>query len=172
MYQKIRPQPQLRKGENRQSDREDGRIPAHPTHVPGGVGRAGSACGSQSARPRAGTGFPPPALRGGHVVLGHQGHGSPGPGPPPFSGRYAELCLPSQAPGLSTCSRPVWNTPKILIPPRPLPYRSKTRTKKEAVTVALEEYLRLRRSEELASLLGTFDQFMDRKELNALRGNS
>lgn len=49
---------------------------------------------------------------------------------------------------------------------------SKTRTKKEAVTVALEEYVRLRRSEELASLLGTFDQFMDRKELDALRGNS
>lgn len=49
---------------------------------------------------------------------------------------------------------------------------SKTRTKKEAVTVALEEYVRLRRSEELASLLGTFDEFMDREELDALRGNS
>ena len=49
---------------------------------------------------------------------------------------------------------------------------SKARTKKEAVTVALEEYVRLRRSEELASLLGTFDDFMDRKELDALRGNS
>jgi Arc/MetJ family transcription regulator len=49
---------------------------------------------------------------------------------------------------------------------------SNTRTKKEAVTVALQEYVRLRRSEELASLLGTFDDFMDRKELDALRGNS
>jgi Arc/MetJ family transcription regulator len=49
---------------------------------------------------------------------------------------------------------------------------SKTRTKKEAITVALEEYLRLRRSEELASLLGTFDEFMDREELDSLRGNS
>jgi Arc/MetJ family transcription regulator len=49
---------------------------------------------------------------------------------------------------------------------------SNTRTKREAVTVALEEYVRLRRSEELASLLGTFDDFMDRKELDALRGNS
>lgn len=49
---------------------------------------------------------------------------------------------------------------------------SKTRTKKEAITVALEEYLRLRRSEELASLLGTFDDFMDWEELHALRGNS
>jgi Arc/MetJ family transcription regulator len=49
---------------------------------------------------------------------------------------------------------------------------SNTRTKKEAVTVALQEYVRLRRSEELSSLLGTFDDFMDRKELDALRGNS
>ncbi len=49
---------------------------------------------------------------------------------------------------------------------------SKTHTKKEAVTVALEEYLRVRRSEELTSLLGTFDAFMDRKELDTLRGNS
>lgn len=49
---------------------------------------------------------------------------------------------------------------------------SKARTKKEAITVALEEYVRLRRSEELASLLGTFEEFMDQEELDALRGNS
>ena len=49
---------------------------------------------------------------------------------------------------------------------------SNARTKKEALTVALEEYVRLRRSEELASLLGTFEEFMDQEELDALRGNS
>jgi Arc/MetJ family transcription regulator len=49
---------------------------------------------------------------------------------------------------------------------------SKTHTKKEAVTVALEEYLRLRRSQELTALLGTFDAFMDRQELDTLRGES
>jgi Arc/MetJ family transcription regulator len=49
---------------------------------------------------------------------------------------------------------------------------SNTRTKKEAVTVALEEYIRLRRSEELTALLGTFDAFMDRQELATLRGDS
>ena len=49
---------------------------------------------------------------------------------------------------------------------------SNTHTKKEAVTVALQEYLRLRRSEELTSLLGTFDAFIDRQELETLRGNS
>ncbi|MEX2444745.1 MAG: type II toxin-antitoxin system VapB family antitoxin [Alkalispirochaeta sp.] len=49
---------------------------------------------------------------------------------------------------------------------------SKTRTKKEAITVALEEYLRLQRSKELTALLGTFDAFIDRQELDALRGDS
>lgn len=49
---------------------------------------------------------------------------------------------------------------------------SKTHTKKEAVTVALQEYLRLRRSEELTALLGTFDAFIDRQELDTLRENS
>jgi Arc/MetJ family transcription regulator len=49
---------------------------------------------------------------------------------------------------------------------------SNTHTKKEAVTVALQEYIRLRRSEELTALLGTFEEFMDRQELETLRGDS
>ncbi len=46
---------------------------------------------------------------------------------------------------------------------------SKTRTKKEAITVALREYLRMRRSAELTELLGTFEEFMNRQELDAQR---
>ena len=49
---------------------------------------------------------------------------------------------------------------------------SKKRTKREAVTVALEEYIRVRRSQELVTLLGTFGEFMDQEELETLRGDS
>lgn len=46
---------------------------------------------------------------------------------------------------------------------------SNTRTKKDAITVALREYLRVRRSADLTELLGTFEEFMDRPELDAQR---
>jgi Arc/MetJ family transcription regulator len=49
---------------------------------------------------------------------------------------------------------------------------SNKRTKKEAITVALEEYVRVRRSEELTALLGTFEEFMDQKDFESLRGDS
>ena len=49
---------------------------------------------------------------------------------------------------------------------------SKKRTRKEAVTVALEEFLRIRRSEELKDLLGTFEDFMDQDDLEKLRGDT
>jgi len=37
--------------------------------------------------------------------------------------------------------------------------------------VALEEYMRIHRSQELTTILGTFDAFMDKGELEALRRN-
>lgn len=46
------------------------------------------------------------------------------------------------------------------------------RTNKEAITQALEEYLRVRRSAELVELLGTFEHFMDRGELDRSRETS
>ena len=46
---------------------------------------------------------------------------------------------------------------------------SKSRTNKEAVTTALEEYLRIRRSAALTEILGTFSDFMDRNELERSR---
>lgn len=49
---------------------------------------------------------------------------------------------------------------------------SRTRTKKEAITVALEEYMRIYRSQELTTILGTFNAFMDKGELEALRDDS
>ena len=49
---------------------------------------------------------------------------------------------------------------------------SHSRTKREAVTVALQEYVRVHRSKELTKLLGTFESFMDRRELETLRGDS
>ena len=48
---------------------------------------------------------------------------------------------------------------------------SMSRTNKEAVTTALEEYLRLRRSAALTELLGTFTDFMDRDDLERSRGD-
>ena len=49
---------------------------------------------------------------------------------------------------------------------------SKKRTKKEAVTVALEEFVRIRRSEELTALLGTLEDFMDQNDLENQRGDT
>ena len=46
------------------------------------------------------------------------------------------------------------------------------RTNREAIDAALREYLRVRRSAELVSILGTFEEFMDREELDRLRGES
>lgn len=46
------------------------------------------------------------------------------------------------------------------------------RTNREAIDAALREYLRVRRSAELVSILGTFEDFMDREELDRLRGES
>ena len=46
------------------------------------------------------------------------------------------------------------------------------RTKKAAITTALEEFLRIRRSQELVRLLGTFVDFMDNEELESQRGSS
>lgn len=57
--------------------------------------------------------------------------------------------------------------PKELL--RDVKIASRSRTNREAVTVALEEYLRVRRSAELAELLGTFDHFLSRDELETLR---
>lgn len=44
------------------------------------------------------------------------------------------------------------------------------RTNREAITLALEEYLRVRRSAALVEMLGTLGQFMDRDELARQRG--
>ena len=43
------------------------------------------------------------------------------------------------------------------------------KTKKEAVVIAIEEYNRRRRLARLAGELGTFDGFLSREELLALR---
>jgi len=43
------------------------------------------------------------------------------------------------------------------------------KTKKEAVVIAIEEYNRRRRLARLAGELGTFDGFLGREELLALR---
>ena len=48
---------------------------------------------------------------------------------------------------------------------------SNSRTTKQAVTVALEEYLRVRRSAALTELLGTFDDFVDGETLLRERRN-
>ena len=46
---------------------------------------------------------------------------------------------------------------------------SGSRTNKQALTVALEEYVRVHRSAGLVAVLGTFTEFMDGDELAALR---
>ena len=46
---------------------------------------------------------------------------------------------------------------------------SKSRSNNEAVTTALEEYVRIRRSAALTEILGTFSDFMDRNELERSR---
>ena len=43
-------------------------------------------------------------------------------------------------------------------------------TIRQTVTLALEEYVRIRRSRELVGILGTFTEFMDRDELARDRG--
>ncbi len=47
---------------------------------------------------------------------------------------------------------------------------SNSRTIKQAVTIALEEYLRVRRSAALTEILGTFEDFADRETLAGERG--
>lgn len=47
---------------------------------------------------------------------------------------------------------------------------SDSRTNREAITVALEEYLRVRRSAALVELLGTFEELFSTAELEAQRG--
>jgi Arc/MetJ family transcription regulator len=46
---------------------------------------------------------------------------------------------------------------------------SGSRTIREAVTVALREYMRAHRSAELVDLLGSFSDLMDKDELSAQR---
>ncbi len=46
---------------------------------------------------------------------------------------------------------------------------SGTRTKEDAITVAVREYLRVRQSVELTKLLGTLEEFMDQAKLHAQR---
>lgn len=45
-------------------------------------------------------------------------------------------------------------------------------TNREAVTVALEEFLRHHRSAELVDILGTFSNFVDHDTLGSQRGES
>ncbi len=68
------------------------------------------------------------------------------------------------------CMKTTFDIPQELI--SAVQKASKKRTKKEAITVALEEFVRIRRSEELTSLLGTFEDFMDQEELEAQRSDS
>ena len=49
---------------------------------------------------------------------------------------------------------------------------AKIHTNREAVTVALEEFLRHHRSAELVDILGTFSDFIDRDALGSQRGES
>ncbi|TVQ28901.1 MAG: hypothetical protein EA382_00945 [Spirochaetaceae bacterium] len=46
------------------------------------------------------------------------------------------------------------------------------RTNREAIDIALREYLRIQRSAELVSILGTFEEFMSTSELDRLRAES
>ncbi len=46
------------------------------------------------------------------------------------------------------------------------------RTNREAIDIALREYLRIQRSAELVSILGTFDEFMTSDDLDRLREES
>ena len=46
------------------------------------------------------------------------------------------------------------------------------RTNREAIDIALREYLRIQRSAELVSILGTFEEFMNPDELDRLRADS
>ena len=49
---------------------------------------------------------------------------------------------------------------------------AKIHTNREAVTVALEEFLRHHRSAELVDILGTFSNFVDHGTLASQRGES
>ena len=49
---------------------------------------------------------------------------------------------------------------------------SNSRTNRDAVTAALEEYLRHHRSTELVEILGTFSEFVDHDTLDSHRGES
>ena len=49
---------------------------------------------------------------------------------------------------------------------------AKIHTNREAVTVALEEFLRHHRSAELVGILGTFSDFVDHDRFLAQRGES
>ena len=54
---------------------------------------------------------------------------------------------------------------------RDLLKETKAKTKKEAVTTAIESYLNLKRREKLASLIGNYDYGSTIEELERMRGD-
>jgi hypothetical protein len=66
------------------------------------------------------------------------------------------------------CMKTTIDIPEDLL--RDLMKRTSAATKREAVIMAILEYNQRRRMGELASVLGTFTDFMDRTEMDATRG--